>query len=201
MEKNLLDFSKDYILENESIKLIPLSEIHINYLIGISSEKEIWTYFLDKGLGKEKIVNYCLSAIRRRRQKEEYPFVIFDKRVNKYAGMTRMYNYDNQIGVIKIGHTWLGKEFWGTQLNKHCKFLMFDFIFENINAERIGFGVHAQNARSINALLSIGCEQEGVLRNFLPSFDNDNRIDLLLFSIIKQDWHTKVKAMLQEKLI
>lgn len=201
MKKKLLDFSKDYILENEAVKLIPLNVIHINDLIGISSEKEVWTYFLDKGLGQEKLSKYCLSAIRKRQQKEEYPFVIFDKRVSKYAGMTRMYNYDRQIGVIKVGHTWLGKAFWGTQLNKHCKFLMFEFIFEIINAERIGFGVHAQNARSINALLSIGCEQEGVLRNFLPSLDNNNRIDLLLFSIIKPDWLSNVKKMMQEELI
>lgn len=201
MEKVPFDFSKNYILENETVKLVPLNEIHFDDLRAISSDEKVWTYFIEKGLGQGEIIKYCLSAMGQRSKEEEYPFVIFDKRSNKYAGMTRMYNYDRKLRTVKIGHTWLGHEFWGTQLNRNCKFLLFEFVFESLNIERIGFGVHAQNKRSINALLSIGCKQEGILRNFLPSIDNYSRVDLLLFGIIKPDWQSEVKEMLKNKLI
>ena len=194
------DFAKEYVFENEVVKISPLVILHIEKLKSISQDEEIWTYFLEKGMGDEYFSNYCMTAIHNRAHGKEYPFVIFDKRVNSYAGMTRLYDFHPELGVIKMGHTWIGKDFWGTNLNKHCKFLLCEFIFEELDLERIGFGVHGQNLRSIQALSSIGCDQEGVLRNFLPSIYDTQRVDLFLFSLLKWDWNSKIKAMLEMKL-
>lgn len=198
--KKQFDFSKDYIFENEVVKISPLQFLHIEQLIEISEDEKVWTYFLEKGRRGNEFANYCQAALDNRKLGNEYPFVIFDKRKNEYAGMTRLYNYNPELGVIKMGHTWIGMKNWGTKLNKHYKFLLFEFIFDGLGLHRVGFGVHGENIRSIEALKSIGCEQEGLLRNFLPDVNDENRIDLLLFSLLKPDWNSNVKARLKSKL-
>ncbi len=200
MSEYKFDCSKDYILENHIVKLSPLQLNHIDLLADISKEDAIWTYFLETGQGKEKLKGYIQSAIQSRQMNQQYPFVVFDKRTNKFAGITRLYEYNQELGSIKMGHTWIGKEFWGTGLNKQYKFLLFKFIFESLNLERIGFGVHSENLRSIRALNSIGCQQEGVLRNFLKSISGETRVDLILFSLLKKEWEDKVKNTLEIQL-
>jgi len=66
--------------------------------------------------------------------------------------------------------------------------------------ERIGFGVHGENLRSVAALKKVGCKQEGVLRSFLPTINDESRTDLLLFSVLKNEWFNITKAELYRKL-
>lgn len=43
----VLNFSKDYILENKFVRLTPIKKSHINSLLEISKDEEIWIYFLE----------------------------------------------------------------------------------------------------------------------------------------------------------
>ena len=194
------NFSEEYILEDNFIKIIPLEEKHIDPLFEISNDPFIWTYFFDKGDTYQKLTNYIRLALENRKKQKENPFAIFDKRKNRFTGTTRFYEYSAELKTIKLGHTWFGKEFRGTGLNKHCKFLLFDFAFDKLALERIGFGVHAENIISIAALQSVGCKKEGVLRNMFPSLDGKGRADTILMSILRQEWHTKESAELLKKL-
>jgi RimJ/RimL family protein N-acetyltransferase len=63
----------------------------------------------------------------------EYGFAVFDKK-NKFAGSTSFYNIDLDEKTLKLGYTWYGKEFQGTGLNKHCKYLLLEFAFEKIES-------------------------------------------------------------------
>ena len=66
--------------------------------------------------------------------------------------------------------------------------------------ERVGFGAHAENKVSIAAMKSVGCKEEGVLRNFMPSLNGKERADIILLSILKDEWFEKVKTELKAKL-
>ncbi|GAA3592976.1 GNAT family protein [Flavivirga amylovorans] len=195
-----LDFSQDYVLEDGYVKLMPLKIEHIEYLLGISNEQNLWTYFLDKGNGLENLTNYISSTVHKRKLQKEYPFVVFDKIKKQYAGTTRFYDYSSELKTIKLGHTWYGKDFRGTGLNKRCKYLLFDFAFEILELERVGFGAHVENKISIAAMKSVGCSEEGLLRNFIPSFDGKERADVILLSILKDEWFETVKTELKNKL-
>lgn len=198
--RKTLDFSKNYIIENDRIKLSPLSLKNIDQLAVIANTPQIWTYFLEEGLGKENFIKYIHSAIDEHKQGKSYPFLVFDKSKSQVAGMTRLYDFIPELGTIKMGHTWYGTAFQGSGTNKHCKFLLFEFLFEKIKLERVGFGVHGENLRSIAALKSVGVKQEGVLRNFLNKTNGIGRVDLLHFSILKEEWLTKEKKALKQKL-
>jgi len=186
---NTLDFSKEYILENKYVKLIT-----------VSNDPVIWKYLLEKGSNKDDLTAYVSNAVHNRSIKKEYPFVVYDKIKELYAGTTRLYDYSKILNVVKLGHTWYGENFRRTQLNKNCKFLLFQFVFEFLKLERIGFGVHSENKVSIAALKSIGCQEEGALRNFIPSVDGIKRFDIILMSILRNEWNTSVKTKLKEKL-
>ena len=194
------DYSENYILEDDFVKLSPLNIEHVEGLLDISNEWNVWTYFLEKGNGQENLTNYVLSTLNNRKLKKEFPFVIFDKVKNEYAGTTRLYDYLTDLKSIKLGHTWIGEKFRGTGLNKHCKYLLLEFAFEKLEVERIGFGAHIDNKRSIAAMKKIGCKEEGVLRNFIPSLDGKGRAHVILLSIIKDEWFNTIKNELQQKL-
>lgn len=196
----MFNFKKEYILKNEVVELHPLSIIHKKLLFEASNDIEIWTHFEENGYGNKNFKEYINRAIQKRKNKEEYPFVIKDLRTNQYAGMTRIYAVNNNLKNVKIGHTWIGKQFQGTGLNKNCKYLLFEFLFEQLGMERIGFGASAENIHSIKAMESVGCIQEGKLRHFLPSANSTARVDIVLLSILKKEWLTKVREELKQKI-
>lgn len=196
----MFHFEKAYIFKNKIAELSPLHSSHEAALAKFSEEEEIWTHFIENGYGKHHFESYLKQALEQRTAKYQYPFVIKDRRTNELAGMTRLYDVDNHLKNIKIGHTWIGKQFQGTGLNKASKFLLFEFLFEEIQMERIGFGASAENTTSIKAMESIGCVQEGRLRSFLPTASPTKRIDIVLFSLLKAEWEQDVKAALVQKL-
>ena len=86
-------------------------------------------YFVNMLGGKENLKKYIDFALSCREKGSEYGFIVFDKLKNAFAGSTRFYNIDLEEKTLEIGYTWYGKEFQGTRLNKHCKFLLLEFSF------------------------------------------------------------------------
>lgn len=194
------DFNKTYVLEDERVRLTPLKSENINDLLAISEETDLWTYFLEKGNGLENLTQYIKEAINNRNDNKEYPFVVFDKLQQKYAGTTRLYAFSDDFKTVKLGHTWYGKDFQGTGLNKHCKYLLFQFIFEQFGMERIGFGAYKDNIISVAAMKSVGCKEEGILRNIFPALDGKGRADGIILSILKEEWFNEAKPKLAAKI-
>jgi len=196
----MFTFKQAYILRNEAVMLLPLHKEHEAALFEVSQEPDIWRHFEENGYGKENFRQYIHNALQKREKQEEYPFVIKDLKRNQYAGMTRVYAVDNKLKNVKVGHTWIGKSFQGTGLNRHAKYLLFEWLFEELEMERIGFGASSENIQSIKAMESVGCKQEGRLRSFLPDSHLGKRVDIVLLSILKTEWEESVKAALAQKL-
>jgi RimJ/RimL family protein N-acetyltransferase len=196
-----LDFPQDIILEDEKVLLRPLQASDVDNLLEISlNEPETWEYSLVRANGKDNLENYIELAIKAREHKTEFPFVVFDKKTEKYAGSTRFYDINLVFKTLQLGYTWYGKEFRGTGLNKHCKYLLLQYAFETLGMERVEFRADNNNLRSIAAMKSIGCKVEGVLRSHMPTLGSDLRRDSIILSILKDEWFDEVKAKLKGKL-
>jgi RimJ/RimL family protein N-acetyltransferase len=195
-----LNFLKDYTLENKFVRLTPLKRIHINSLLEISKDPEIWTYFSEKGDGLKNLTAYVDNAIKKRKEKKEYPFVVFDKINNLFVGTTRLYEYSSELKTLKLGHTWYGKKYRGTYINKNCKYELFQFAFEKLEIEKIGFGSFKDNKISVAAMKSVGCKKESDLRNMLPVIKSEGQEVAVFMSICKNDWIENVKQELKNKL-
>ncbi len=194
-----LDFNQEYILENEIVKLRPLQMEDMDLLSEFSiNEPDLWEYSLIQANGLANLKSYFDYALTDRENGKSYPFIVFDKRTNKYAGSTRFYDYQENHNTIQLGFTWYGKDFQGTGLNKNCKYLMLQFAFEQLELDRVEFRADNNNKRSIAAMKSIGCIKEGVLRSNCAF--PEGRRDSIVLSILKSEWLDSVKEKLIDRI-
>lgn len=197
----IANFPQNIILEDEFVLLRPLQESDVENLLDISlNEPETWEYSLVRANGKENLTHYIQLALKAKENKTEFPFIVFDKKSRKYAGSTRFYDIQLPFKTLQLGYTWYGKDFRGTGLNKHCKFLLLQFAFETLGMERVEFRADNNNERSIAAMKSIGCKVEGILRNHMPTFGSEVRRDSIILSILRNEWFDEVKDNLKAKL-
>lgn len=197
----LSQFPQDTILEDEMVLLRPLQTTDVENLLDISlNEPETWEYSLVRANGKENLENYIQIALNARENKTEFPFIVLDKKSGKYAGSTRFYDINLGFKTVQLGYTWYGKDFRGTGLNKHCKYLLLQFAFETLEMERVEFRADNNNQRSIAAMKSIGCKVEGIMRSNMPTADSNLRRDSIVLSILKDEWINEVKENLKAKL-
>jgi RimJ/RimL family protein N-acetyltransferase len=196
-----MDFSKEFVLEDDCVLLRPLQSSDCGYLQHFAiAEPEIWQYSLMPINSLESLDNYIQLALEERKMGKSYPFVVFEKKSGTYAGATRFYDIQPAFKTLQLGYTWYGKAFQGTGINKHCKYLLLTFAFETLGIERVEFRADNQNYRSIAAMKSIGCTVEGVLRSHLPNQTGGRRNSIVL-SILKEEWHSHIKANLTAKLV
>jgi RimJ/RimL family protein N-acetyltransferase len=197
---DILNFQEDIILENEKALLRPLELSDVDHLLEFSiNEPELWKFSLKGADGKENLISYIKEAIENRVALKEYPFIVFDKIQNKYAGSTRFYDIQLAYKTMQLGYTWYGKQFHGTGLNKNCKYLLIEWAFESLEMERVEFRADNNNAKSIAAMKSIGCKVDGILRANMPNNEGGRR-DSIVLSILKDEWYSEVKVKLQEKM-
>jgi RimJ/RimL family protein N-acetyltransferase len=100
-------FDAVIILETEKVKLSPLMAEHFECLLPIAMEKPLWEFTTAKIQSEADFKVYFETALLEREQKKSYPFVIFDKINNQYAGSTRFGNVDFRHKRTEIGWTWL----------------------------------------------------------------------------------------------
>ncbi|MWB95509.1 GNAT family N-acetyltransferase [Flavobacterium sp. GA093] len=194
-------FSSNIILEDDLVLLRPLQESDVENLLEISiNEPETWKYSLVGAEGKDNLIHYIQLAVKARESQKEFPFIVFDKKSQKFAGSTRFYDINLEFKTLQLGYTWYGSAFRGTGLNKHCKYLLFQFAFETLGMERVELRADNNNERSIAAMKSIGCKVEGVLRSNMPTRDGDVRRDSIVLSVLKNEWFDEVKENLKKKL-
>jgi RimJ/RimL family protein N-acetyltransferase len=195
------NLSQQLILEDDFVLLRPLQEGDVENLLEFSiNEPETWQYSLLRANGKENLENYIQLAIKAREKGSEFPFIVFDKKTAKYAGCTRFYDMNFPFKTLLLGYTWYGKNFRGTGLNKHCKFLLLQFAFETLKMERVEFRADNANEKSIAAMKSIGCKVEGVLKNHMPTYNSEIRRDTIILSILRKEWFDSVKQNLMERI-
>jgi len=194
------DFNEEYTLEDNRVLLRPLRLTDEEYLFPFTeAEPDLWQYGTTQVSGGDHFQRYLATALRGRAEHTAYPFIVFDKQLNRYAGSTRFYDYQPDHLYTQLGYTWYGRDFRGTGLNKHSKFLLLSFAFDTLALARVEFRADANNQRSIAAMKSIGCTVEGTLRSNLATAFGTRRSSIVL-SILADEWDATVREQLQGQL-
>ena len=89
--------------------------------------------------------------------------------------------------MAHIGWTWIGKQFQGTGLNKHMKFLMLQYAFETLKFDKVEFRVDERNIASCKTVEKIGTILEGLLRKDTLMLDGFKR-STRCYGILKEEW-------------
>lgn len=190
--------SHPLILEGERVKLVPLEEKYFDELISVSNDKKVWEFLSIDGTDKDSLRAALKSAILKRMTGEEYPFVIIDKAKNTVIGCTRYMEMEQAHKKLEIGWTWYIPAYWATGYNTECKLLLLTYAFETLNCMRVQLKTWDRNMRSRAAILKLGAQFEGILRNNILRYDGVIR-NTVYFSIIDTEW-PDVKSTLQKRV-
>jgi RimJ/RimL family protein N-acetyltransferase len=181
-------FDDEILLENAVARLRPIVVADIDYLLPVATkDKDLLQFSPSRIYTKELLKAYIDKAVDNRRNKSRYTFIVFDKTQNAYAGSTAFLNISNADDRLEIGATWYGKDFQGTGLNRNCKFLLLQYSFDTLNAERVEFKTDERNVASRKAIEKIGAQFEGTLRRHTLMHDGFRR-NTACYSIIKPEW-------------
>jgi N-acetyltransferase len=185
---NTDNFFDNYILlENDWVRIEPLEEKHFEPLLPTAMQTMLWEFTMAKIYTAEDFRKYFDTALEEKKQHRSYPFAFFDKRSNAYLGCTRFGNVDLKNKKLEIGWTWLHPTLHGTGFNKHCKFLLLLFCFEELKLIRVELKTSSLNIRSQKAMLKIGAVKEGTLRKNFINDDGTVR-DSVYFSFLDDEW-------------
>jgi len=174
-------------LENNRVKLTLLGMSNYENLIEIASQDDLIQYSPSDISTPEKLKAYVQTAVDGYYHKTIIPFIIYDKQTQTYAGSTRfgLINWKNK--VLHIGWTWIGKEFQGTGLNKHMKFLMLQYAFETLEFDKVEFRIDERNMASRKAVEKLNAKLEGILRKNTLMLDGYKR-STCCYGILKEEW-------------
>jgi RimJ/RimL family protein N-acetyltransferase len=190
-------FEKDHLLENEHARIEPLAEKHFGLLLPIAMHTELWEFTGAKVRSEADFKRYFDTALSEKNAGNSYPFAIFDKQNNQYAGSTRYGNISFPNKRVEIGWTWYHPALQRSGINKACKFLLLSFGFETLGLNRIELKTSSLNLKSQGAMLKIGAIKEGVLRSHMINEDGLVR-DTMYFSFIAPEWPQVKKTIFKE---
>ena len=185
-------FEQEIMLQNNRSRLEPLTETHYEHLLPIALHKEIWEFTGAKVRNEADFKRYFETALDERKNERSYPFAIFDKQQNQYAGCTRFANISFPDKRLEIGWTWYNPALQRSGINKATKILLLSYGFEQLCLNRIELKTSLLNLKSQGAMLKIGAVKEGVLRRHAINEDGLVR-DTVYFSFIKEEW-PKIKS-------
>jgi RimJ/RimL family protein N-acetyltransferase len=192
-----LDFTTDIFLENEHVILSPLKVPDHQYLLGIALEdKNLLQYSPKQIYSPNLLSDYIQGAVNDRKNKLRYPFIIFDKMYNEYAGSTSFLAISEHDRRLEIGGTWIGHKFQKTGLNRNCKYLLMEYVFEQLEFERIEFKTDERNNGSRNAIEKIGGKFEGIFRSHMVLSDGFRR-NTVYYSMLRNEWFEIKKKILR----
>jgi N-acetyltransferase len=127
---------------------------------------------------------YIAGLAGERTRGERLDFLIVDER-DEPIGVTGLTEYSRRDRRAVVG-TWLGREYWGTGVNRESKALIAHLGFEVIGLERLGAYADLENPRSQAALERLGFVSEGRLRRWHRHGDRVH--DVLVYSWLRDEW-------------
>lgn len=180
-------FGDAVILNNTLARLEPMNEAHRDLLWPLANDASIWTWNSAKVADRKDWDTYFSMAMEMKESQKRYPFVIHDIATGRLAGSTSYGNFSIPDNRVEIGWTWLGRDFWGTGLNRACKSLLLGYAFEEMSMLRVELKTDVRNARSRAAILKLGATEEGILRSHMSTHSGPRR-DTIYYSILAEEW-------------
>lgn len=168
-------------LENEWVRLTPLTEQHFDALYSVASDPELWLQHQHKNRYEpDQFKNFFRDAIDSGRT-----LVVISQNDDQIIGSSRYEPCYERSLSLEIGWSFLSRKYWGGQYNRAVKTLMIDHAFHYY--DEIIFQIDKNNLRSQKATLKLGA----VLKtSFLPGEVRPKTETNLVFSLRKDRWQS-----------
>jgi RimJ/RimL family protein N-acetyltransferase len=185
-------------LEGPTIRLEPLTLDHLDALLVVALDPELWRLTVSAVSDRADLEEYVNEALAEQKVGTALPFVTVLRATGQVIGSTRFGNAVPAHRRVEIGWTWLGRPWQRSGANREAKYLMLRHAFEQWGCLRVEFKTSALNRQSRTALLGLGAVEEGILRHHMINADGSLR-DSVYFSILSEEWPA-VRRRLEERL-
>jgi RimJ/RimL family protein N-acetyltransferase len=183
-------------LEGDIVRLEPLALRHVDDLARVALDPDLWRWVPNAVTTREDLEAYVDKALEEYQAGSALPFAVIERASGRAIGSTRYAAIERAHRRLEIGWTWYGVAWHRTGVNTESKLLLLTHAFEELGAVRVELKTDALNERSRSAILRLGAQQEGILRNHMVIADSGRIRDTVYFSIIEREW-PQVKARLQ----
>ena len=181
-------------LATAGVRLVPLDYGHAAPLFGLV-DPEMWA-----GLSTPQprtvldMERYVLTAGE---TPARYAFAVIGPD-GEVRGSTSLHEVERIHGRAVIGHTFLGRPWWGGGTNPAAKYALLRHAFEDWALHRVALRADVDNGRSIRAIERLGARYEGVLRGHRVGPDGHYR-DSASYSVLAPEW-PQVRTALAQRL-
>jgi RimJ/RimL family protein N-acetyltransferase len=177
----------DIALHTTKVLLRPIEENDFDAFFELAQDEDAWKYFTLNLADKEHLRKWMDTAFTEKAANTRRPFAIIEKSSNKITGSMSMGNISMYDLRLEIGWSWLGNEFRSTDINRHAKYGMMKYAFDELNFERVEFKTDILNERARKGLEKIGGKEEGILRSHMTMW-NGRRRSSVYYSVLKDEW-------------
>ena len=138
-------------LKAKYFSLVETEEDHFEALYDVACDPNIWTQHPASDRWKRPVFYEFFQLAL---QNESGCFTIADSRTSKVIGSTRFYAHDPLDVSVRLGYTFLARQYWGTGANQLIKRALLDYSFQYV--ESVYFDIGEFNLRSIKATEKLG---------------------------------------------
>ena len=188
-------------LTGAHVSLLPMDIQYLGALQEAVKDGELWKLWYTFVPKPEDMESWIIKALQEYSEGISLPFVIKRKTDNRIVGSTRFMNIEKDIRRFEIGTTWYAKSVQRSPVNTECKLLLLQHAFEDLQCLAVEFRTHRMNDQSRRAIVRLGAQQDGILRNHRLSSNGTIR-DTVVYSIIETEWpgvKSNLLFMLNEK--
>ena len=185
-------------LPGQRIVLRPMLIGDADALVAAAADGELWSLPFTVVPSAKTVHDYIARALEGQRQGHVMPFVTTLRDTGQVIGSSRFWKIDRVNRKLEIGHTWLARSWQRSYANTEAKLLMLGLAFDTMGCIRVQLQTDERNAASRAAILRLGAQQEGIIRNERIMPDGYRR-NSVRFSIIEREW-PGVKQGLQARL-
>ncbi|MGD6964397.1 GNAT family N-acetyltransferase [Fictibacillus phosphorivorans] len=186
-------------IENEIVRVIPMKMEHVEGIQEAANDERIWQHMSVDLTDRNAVVSYVEDAVKRRQDGTDEAYVIVFQETGEIIGATWFLDISVPHKRLEIGSTWIHPDYWRSNINTNCKYLLLQHCFEKRFLQRVQIKTSHQNLRSQAAIERIGAKKEGVLRNHMIQRDGSVR-HTVLYSVVSEEWST-IKKHFEDNLL
>ena len=177
------------------VSLAPVTDADKDGLRAAADSEETWKWYTYRADGEYFDTQFWPGYFETPASDSDVHFVVRFK--DKIVGSTCYLAMSEQYKRVEIGGTWYHADVRGGIVNPGCKLMLLKRAFE-WGAQRVELKTDSNNARSRAAILKLGCQFEGILRNH--KYLHDGRVrHSAYFSMIPEEWPA-AKAKLEARI-
>lgn len=115
---------------------------------------------------------------------------VIETKSGEFLGTCGLHDIDQVNNNLRIGIIIFNKDYWRQGYGRQVLNLLLQFAFENLEMNKVYLTARVDNQLAIHIYTRLGFKEEGILREEYW-VKEDQYIDLLRMSILRDEWVTK----------